>query len=98
MPATPWARCQGSTGFVQVVATYTVMDDLAVAPTTNISSIALLNKLGVKDIDALEERTDSIGRKECLEILKVSLRSKTVLTDVFLPTNKRARTEEEDKN
>ncbi|GJN37446.1 hypothetical protein PR202_gb26402 [Eleusine coracana subsp. coracana] len=89
---------QGSTGFVQGVATYTVMDDLAVAPTTNISSIALLNKLGVKDIDALEERTVSIGRKECLEILKVSLRSKTVLTDVFLPTNKRARTEEEDKN
>ncbi|TVU21797.1 hypothetical protein EJB05_31460, partial [Eragrostis curvula] len=44
--------------------------------------------------DAIVQRTVCIGRKECLEILKVSFRSKAVLTDVFLATRKRARTEE----
>ncbi|KAG2595585.1 hypothetical protein PVAP13_5KG087948 [Panicum virgatum] len=85
---------QGSRGFVQGVASYTVMDDLTVAPASTASTLALLRRLGVKDLDAVEERTVTVGRKECLEILKVSLQSKTVLTDVFLAktTNKRART------
>ncbi|CAO2193721.1 unnamed protein product [Urochloa humidicola] len=75
---------QGSSGFVQGLARYTVMDDLTVKPASNVSTVALLGTLGVKDLDALEERTVTIGRKECLEILKVGLKSKTVLTDVFL--------------
>ncbi|CAL4951666.1 unnamed protein product [Urochloa decumbens] len=85
---------QGSTGFVQAVASYTVMDDLTVKPASNVSTVALLGTLGVKDLEGLEERTVTIGRKECLEILKVGLKSKTVLSDVFLPktTKKRART------
>ncbi|CAL4958290.1 unnamed protein product [Urochloa decumbens] len=85
---------QGSTGFVQAVASYTVMDDLIVKPASNVSTVALLGTLGVKDLEGLEERTVTVGRKECLEILKVGLKSKTVLTDVFLPktTKKRART------
>ncbi|CAO2204591.1 unnamed protein product [Urochloa humidicola] len=86
---------QGSGGFVQAAASFTVMDDLTVKPATNVSTVALLGTLGVKDLDALEERTVTVGRKECLEILKVAFKSKTVLTDVFLPkttSKKRART------
>ncbi|WVZ72337.1 hypothetical protein U9M48_020812 [Paspalum notatum var. saurae] len=84
---------QSSEGFVQGVANYTVTDDLTVTPASNLSTVALLGRLGVKDLAALEERTVTVGHKECLEILKVSLRSKTVLTDVFVgKTNKRART------
>ncbi|PUZ58102.1 hypothetical protein GQ55_5G482400 [Panicum hallii var. hallii] len=85
---------ESSRGFVQGVASYTVMDDLTVSPASNVSTVALLGRLGVKDLDAIEERTVTVGRKECLEILKVSLQSKTVLTDVFLAKtkNKRART------
>ncbi|GJN05762.1 hypothetical protein PR202_ga23426 [Eleusine coracana subsp. coracana] len=79
------AQAQGATGFVRGLVTYTVMDDLSVTPMSNISGIALLNKLGVEDLGALEERTG-------LEILKASLKSSTVLTDVFLAKKKRART------
>ncbi|CAO2199058.1 unnamed protein product [Urochloa humidicola] len=82
----------GSTGFVQAVASYTVMDDLTVKPASNVSTVALLGTLGVKDLDALEERTVTVGRKECLEILKVGLKSKTVLTDVFLAKKNPAKT------
>lgn len=71
-------------GFVQGIVTYTVMDDLAVAPMSSISSITLLNTFAVKDIGALQEKTVHLGYKEGLEILKASLQSQTVLTDVFL--------------
>ncbi|KAE8800141.1 hypothetical protein D1007_24435 [Hordeum vulgare] len=75
-------------GFVQGVVTYTVMDDLAVAPMSSISSITLLNAFGVKDLSALQEKTVQLGYNEGLDILKASLQSKTVLTDVFLkPSN-----------
>ncbi|KAM0903875.1 hypothetical protein ACQ4PT_018398 [Festuca glaucescens] len=71
-------------GFVQGIVTYTVMDDLAVTPMSSITSITLLNTFAVKDLGALEEKNVQIGYKEGLEILKASLQSKTVLTDVFL--------------
>ncbi|KAL6848161.1 hypothetical protein ACP4OV_022289 [Aristida adscensionis] len=79
----PAARA-GERGFVQGVVTYTVMDDLTVKPMSGVSSIALLNALAVTDITALKERTVKLGYAEGLEILKASLRSKTVLTDVFI--------------
>uniref|UniRef100_A0ACD5VN93 Uncharacterized protein n=1 Tax=Avena sativa TaxID=4498 RepID=A0ACD5VN93_AVESA len=71
-------------GFVQGIVTYMVMDDLAVTPMSSISSITLLNTFAVKDIAALQEKTVQLGYNEGLEILKASLQSKTVLTDVFL--------------
>ncbi|GJN37444.1 hypothetical protein PR202_gb26400 [Eleusine coracana subsp. coracana] len=86
------AQAQGTTGFVRGLVTYTVMDDLSVMPMSNISGIALLNKIGVEDLGALEERTVKIGYQEGLEILKASLKSSTVLTDVFLAKKKRVRT------
>ncbi|KAL6626767.1 hypothetical protein ACP70R_030493 [Stipagrostis hirtigluma subsp. patula] len=74
-------------GFVQGVVTYTVMDDLTVSPMSTISSITLLNAFAVKDIGDLQEWTVQVGYHEGLEILKASLQSKTVLTDVFLTKN-----------
>ncbi|KAF7035098.1 hypothetical protein CFC21_046021 [Triticum aestivum] len=71
-------------GFVQRIVTYTVMDDLKVSPMSSISGITLLNKCGVTDIGSLQEKTVQLGYDEGLEILKASLQSKTVLTDVFL--------------
>ncbi|CAM0879550.1 unnamed protein product [Alopecurus aequalis] len=71
-------------GFVQGIVTYTVMDDLAVTPMSSISSITLLNTFAVKDLSALQEKTVQLGYNEGLAILKASLQSKTVLTDVFL--------------
>ncbi|CAO2174645.1 unnamed protein product [Urochloa humidicola] len=71
-------------GFVQGIVTYTVTDDLTVTPLSAISSITLLSTFGVTDISALQEKTVQLGYAEGLEILKASLGSKTVLTDVFL--------------
>ncbi|KAL6626768.1 hypothetical protein ACP70R_030494 [Stipagrostis hirtigluma subsp. patula] len=71
-------------GFVQGIVTYTVMDDLTVAPMSAISSITLLSTFAVRDLGDLQEKTVQLGYTEGLEILKASLRSKTVLTDVFL--------------
>ncbi|XP_073360493.1 uncharacterized protein [Aegilops tauschii subsp. strangulata] len=71
-------------GFVQGIVTYTVMDDLKVSPMSSISGITLLNTFGVTDIRSLQEKTVQLGCTEGLEILKASLQSKTLLTDVFL--------------
>ncbi|CAL4951591.1 unnamed protein product [Urochloa decumbens] len=74
----------GAKGFVQGIVTYTVTDDLTVAPMSAISSITLLNTFAVTDIAALQEITVHLGYNEGLAILKASLQSTTVLTDVFL--------------
>ncbi|CAO2199092.1 unnamed protein product [Urochloa humidicola] len=73
----------GSKGFVQGVVTYTVKDDLTVTPMSTISSITLLNA-GAVNFSDLQEKTVQLGYTEGLEIVKASLTSKTVLTDVFL--------------
>ncbi|KAF8662962.1 hypothetical protein HU200_055548 [Digitaria exilis] len=78
------APALADTGFVKGVVTYTVMDDLKVAPMSTISGITLLNTFGVTDIGSLQEKTVQLGYDEGLKILKSSLQSKTVLTDVFL--------------
>lgn len=61
------AQEQGSKGFVRDAVTYNVMDDLSVMPMSNISSIALLHRLGVEDLGALEEKTVKIGYQEVSE-------------------------------
>ncbi|XP_071732427.1 uncharacterized protein [Rutidosis leptorrhynchoides] len=71
-------------GFVKGLVTYMVTDNLGVSPMSTISSITLLNKFNVKDLSALEEKVVHIGMDEGLELLKYSLSSNTVLTDVFL--------------
>lgn len=63
---------------------YTVTDDLKVTAMSAISSITLLGSFGIRDLSTLQEKTVQIGYKEGLAILKASLQSRTVLTDVFL--------------
>jgi hypothetical protein len=46
------------------MASYTVMDDLTITPASNMSTVVLLGRLGVKDLNVLEERTVTVGRKE----------------------------------
>ncbi|MFQ6671529.1 hypothetical protein Gotur_036052 [Gossypium turneri] len=71
-------------GYVKGVVTYTVMDDLTVTPMSTISSITMLHKFNIKQLDALEEKVVNVGTNEGVEILKASLWSETLLTDVFL--------------
>ncbi|CAO2208975.1 unnamed protein product [Urochloa humidicola] len=77
-----------SAGFVQGIETYMVTDSFAVTPMSAVSSINLLNTFAVKDIGDIQERTVQLGYNEGLAILKASLQSKTVLTDVFLGIKK----------
>nr|CAB3476229.1 unnamed protein product [Digitaria exilis] len=51
-------------GFVQVVVTYTIMDDLAVAPMSTISGIAVLRGFGVTDLGSLQEKAVRCGDVE----------------------------------
>ncbi|KAF0918240.1 hypothetical protein E2562_023323 [Oryza meyeriana var. granulata] len=75
-------------GFLVGTATYTVKDDLSITPASSVSSIGLLAQCDVKELATLQERTVKIGKDEALEILLASLKSKTVLTDVFLSKKK----------
>ncbi|XP_058099037.1 uncharacterized protein LOC131243589 [Magnolia sinica] len=82
-PTTAASGSDGGRGCVKGVATYMVMDDLVVTPMSTISSIAVLNKLNVREVSAVEERVVEVGMDEALALLKASLESKTVLNDVF---------------
>jgi len=61
-------------GFVQGVVTYTVRDNLTVTPMSTISSITLLNTLGVTDFSALQEKTVRLGYSEVTNIHPSTLR------------------------
>ncbi|XP_042486323.1 uncharacterized protein LOC122066562 isoform X2 [Macadamia integrifolia] len=74
----------GGGGYVKEVVTYMITDDLEVKPMSTISSITFLNRYDIKDIGALEDRVVHLGMKEGLDLLKTSLQSKSVLSDVFL--------------
>ncbi|ESW14704.1 hypothetical protein PHAVU_007G010400 [Phaseolus vulgaris] len=71
-------------GFVKEVVTYMVVDDLVIQPMSSISTIALLNKFNVTEMASLQEKVVVLDMNKGVNILKASLQSKTVLTDVFL--------------
>lgn len=51
-------------GFVKAAVTYMVMDDLVVKPMSTISSLNLMSKFSVQDINALKEMEVHIGMNE----------------------------------
>ncbi|XVE69086.1 hypothetical protein DITRI_Ditri09bG0121900 [Diplodiscus trichospermus] len=83
LPSSSTSASEAEGGFVKGVVTYMVMDDLMVEPMSTISGIALLNRFNIKDVGVLQEITIKIGMREAVRLLKASLQSKTVLTDLF---------------
>ncbi|CAK9323739.1 unnamed protein product [Citrullus colocynthis] len=79
-----YVKPPSSNGSVKGVVSYMVMDDLSVSPMSTISSITLLNQLNIKDVGVLEEKLITLNVNERVKLLRASLQSKTVLTDVFL--------------
>ncbi|XP_022139194.1 uncharacterized protein LOC111010162 [Momordica charantia] len=63
--------------------TYMVMDDLSVIPMSAISCLALLNKFNVTKVGGLEEKIITLDVNEGVKLLRASLQSNTILTDVF---------------
>eukprot|EP01018_Ginkgo_biloba_P010155 Gb_20221 [translate_table: standard] len=70
-------------GYVKETATFIITDDLSISPSTTITSIALLNKLNVRDLADLEEQNVVVGFNEALELLTAAMVSKTALNEVF---------------
>ncbi|RWR96795.1 hypothetical protein CKAN_02619700 [Cinnamomum micranthum f. kanehirae] len=68
--------------FIAGPAMFLVTDELNVKQHSPMSGISLLTKLNISMID-LEEHVVSVGEVEAASLLKASLISKSVLTDVF---------------
>ncbi|KAL6847949.1 hypothetical protein ACP4OV_022077 [Aristida adscensionis] len=64
-------------------SSYAVMDDLTVVPASAVSGVVAL-ALRASGLGAVEEKTVQLSSAEGYELWMASLRSKTVLTDVFL--------------
>ncbi|MCH80899.1 DUF674 family protein [Trifolium medium] len=75
-------------GFVQEASTFIVSDDLIVMPNVVGISLNLLQKHGVTDLDAIDKQTVYISKKEAFDLLKLSLVSKTPLTDFMFKMEK----------
>ncbi|KAG2404726.1 uncharacterized protein HKW66_Vig0243730 [Vigna angularis] len=71
-------------GFVKESATFIICDDLSVLPNVLVTIMNLLQKLGVKDMNGIEEQTVDISKREVVDLLKLSLISKNPLTDFVL--------------
>ncbi|OAY51805.1 uncharacterized protein LOC110613235 [Manihot esculenta] len=79
------AKKKAEVGFVKEGETkYIVMDDLRVLPLSSIFLVDLFKKFNVKDTSFREVK---ININKCLEIVKASLESDAVLTDVFIGKN-----------
>ncbi|KAK9913417.1 hypothetical protein M0R45_037235 [Rubus argutus] len=83
-------------GYVKKHGTYFLMDNLQLkAPlsTSDMLRLMLVKKIDPEDgtvksrLLQVEERCVDVGRDEALKLLKASLQSNTVLTDVFLGKN-----------
>ncbi|XXG89337.1 hypothetical protein AAC387_Pa12g1359 [Persea americana] len=81
-PKYPNAATEQGGTFMVGQAVFMVTDELIVKPLSSISGVSLLNRLNI-NINDLEERFVTVGKAEALSILKASLISKTVLSDIF---------------
>ncbi|KAI4373013.1 hypothetical protein MLD38_011184 [Melastoma candidum] len=72
-------------GHVKGLATYIVVNDLTVQPMMFDSCYNLLRELKVKHLEDIEEKVVDVNTEACKKLLEVAIRSKTVLTDTFLP-------------
>ncbi|XP_009791961.1 uncharacterized protein LOC107763974 [Nicotiana tabacum] len=78
-------------GYVKGLITYMVTDNLFVRPLSLISGLSKLNMVNNPvSTSKLEVRTVEFGVNEALKFVEVSLRSETVLSDVFLGRNELA--------
>ncbi|KAF3790060.1 hypothetical protein EJ110_NYTH17281 [Nymphaea thermarum] len=79
-PTKPASSVGKSGKNVRDLVGYVITDDLFVLPITTLS---LAKKMDITDTSILGEKDIAVGKTECIEILKASLQSETVLTDAF---------------
>ncbi|RWR83868.1 hypothetical protein CKAN_01264300 [Cinnamomum micranthum f. kanehirae] len=83
-PKFPGAVTELGGAFVAGQAMFMVTVELAVKPLSTMSGISLLSKFNIP-ISDIEEQIVCIGEKEAMSLLKASLVSNSVLSDVFYP-------------
>ncbi|CAJ2670495.1 unnamed protein product [Trifolium pratense] len=72
-------------GFVNCIATFIITDDLKVMPNSvDYASFGLLQEFGIKNTSSVKEIVLNISKEKVLDLLKLSLLSKSPLTDFFL--------------
>ncbi|XP_022852201.1 uncharacterized protein LOC111373849 isoform X2 [Olea europaea var. sylvestris] len=74
--------------FVKRTTVCVITDNLQVLPGNPISLVQLLCNLGFSDVDQVEELSVDVGLEEVSKLLKLSLVSKTPLTELFLGKRK----------
>nr|XP_017245448.1 PREDICTED: uncharacterized protein LOC108217110 [Daucus carota subsp. sativus] len=82
----PMKQPDHSTGgaFVSETGAFIVTDDLHVIPNLPTTVFELFQKLGISDLDAVDEINLNVGYKEMLTILHCSLHSNSPLTSTFV--------------
>jgi hypothetical protein len=81
--AEPVQSVEATAGFVRGVVTYTVMDDLKVAPMSSIAGITLLNTFGITDVGTLQEKTVQLGYAEVRSQKKPNSLHHTTVTAIL---------------
>ncbi|RYR72693.1 hypothetical protein Ahy_A02g006921 [Arachis hypogaea] len=66
---------------------FLVFDDLAVVPSSLVTSVQMLHQLGYSDLTQLEQVTRTIGKDEILNLLKYTLTSYEPLTNMVLASD-----------
>eukprot|EP00268_Persea_americana_P034015 TRINITY_DN3365_c0_g1_i2.p1 TRINITY_DN3365_c0_g1~~TRINITY_DN3365_c0_g1_i2.p1 ORF type:complete len:385 (-),score=59.07 TRINITY_DN3365_c0_g1_i2:651-1805(-) len=87
-PKLPGAVTELGGAFAAGQATFMEIDELAVKPLSTMSGISLLSKFNIP-ISDIEEQVVCIGEKEAMSLLKASLVSNSVLSNVFYPKNRK---------
>ncbi|KAJ8639405.1 hypothetical protein MRB53_016099 [Persea americana] len=64
---------------------FMIRDDLQVSVVSSSTCFALLRELGISDASVLVERKVIVGEEEAMSLLKASLVSNSVLSNVFYP-------------
>ncbi|KAG9441508.1 hypothetical protein H6P81_017362 [Aristolochia fimbriata] len=75
-------------GYLKIKTKYMITDDLSVQPISSTRVVLSLISKYKLSVDELEEQEISIGEDEAARMLRASMTSKTVLTDVFVHPEK----------
>ncbi|RHN46341.1 hypothetical protein MtrunA17_Chr7g0241201 [Medicago truncatula] len=78
-------------GFFKDTATFLIRDDFCVMPDDLETSLFLLKKQGFSDFANVEKKTLHITKNEVVDLLKLSLLSKTPMTDFIFKNGKFAK-------
>ncbi|PRQ33221.1 hypothetical protein RchiOBHm_Chr5g0055161 [Rosa chinensis] len=79
-----WRSVVSNGGYVKGGVRYLIMDNLVVKPMSTVSIVDVLKELNVMEVGVLEQKLVGLGTEEGLKLVKASLESNPVLSNIFL--------------